>query len=318
MTRPNANIFFAAIFCFSALTMGGQCPAQTFSPQPKDLQAQKEEIKKVVSKNWKSIKPCIKLFAKDHPEAAFLVVSFAVEPGNTIADVFTKPSDDEAAECFESAFWTMDFPSFDEEVPYHFKIEISEKDKAEKEPEPFPKPEEAKPKEAPKPKPVQAPEVVEKPEKIVEPPVQHKPAPSPDALLRSGHAFSIGKDPAATQKLRSFLLGKPSSAPLARKSHSYHIGGWFLGVTGALMGVGGSFLLGFGVNEYRLADDPGTRAAAFTAAGACLLGVGIIFEIIAILLIRRSWSYLEDAVKAYNATDPDKPVYQLIVVKRSK
>jgi hypothetical protein len=314
MNRSVAHISFAAVLSLATLMLGGRCPAQIWPPQMKDLQAQKEEIKKVIYRNWKSLKPCIKLFAKNHHDAEFLIVRVEVEPGNTIGSVSTKPSDQEVEECFESAFWTMDFPSFDEEVPYHFKIEISEKDKPEKEPELLKQTEEEKPIIAKKP--VEKPEVVQKPEKSVEPAL-YKAAPSAEALMRSGHAFSIGKDPASTQKLRAFLLGRPSSAALAKKSHSYLAGGWFLGITGALMGVSGSFLLGFGVNEY-LADDPGARAAAFTASGACLLAGGILFEIIAAILVRRSWTCLMDAVKAYNAADPNRPVYQAFVVKRPK
>jgi hypothetical protein len=115
-------------------------------------------------------------------------------------------------------------------------------------------------------------------------------------------------------KVKSFIIGQgePESTALARKSRGLMAGGWTLRVTGAIFGIAGAFFLSFGINEYANADFPGHPkdwAAAFTATGAVMFVSGIVFEIVGSVLIPRSWPYLSEAIKAYNASDPEEPIY---------
>jgi len=113
-------------------------------------------------------------------------------------------------------------------------------------------------------------------------------------------------------KLKSFLIEQPASAALARKSRGYVFGGWFMRISGGLMGVAGAVLLTFGINEYINKDVPGHPkdwAGPFTGCGAVMFVTSIVFEIVGGLLVTRSWPLLSEAIKQYNTTDPEVPVY---------
>jgi hypothetical protein len=304
MTGCKESMFLACAVFLALQAVDRPCPASVVSGQVRDLHAQKEEIKKVVYKNWKSLKPCIKVFAQSHEDAQAFVLRFKVEPGNKIGSVSTKPSDVEAAECFKSALWTMEFPPVAEALPVHLRIELPEKEGEDK---PAGTTGESQEKEqaAPEKK-----EDHEKPEKSEKPEKAKKPGPAPLPSLPEGggRLYVIGDKQVGACKLRSFLIDRPASARPAKQSRAYAAGGWFLRVSGLLMGISGAFLLGFGVNEYVVDEDAASWAAAFTASGACLLAAGFAFEITGRALIARSWPFFIDAVNAYNAANPDEPV----------
>jgi hypothetical protein len=281
-----ASIALAGALVLSALP----CAAQTHAEL-------KEAIKKQIGKNWKSIQPCIKIFSANHAEAEFFILHFEVEPGNKIGGVYTQPADTETEECLKSALWAMAFPEVEEEIPYKFRVDVIEKVEPPEEPAPPP------PEEPPPPVNPDRPgkEVVDVPL----PPPKHVP-------VGQGNLYTIGDKVVGNYKLKSFLIDQPASAALARKSRGYVFGGWFMRISGGLMGVAGAVLLTFGINEYMNKDVPGHPkdwAGAFTGCGATMFVTSIVFEIVGGLLITRSWPLLSEAIKQHNATNPDVPVY---------
>jgi hypothetical protein len=287
-----AMAFFAAAFFIAAPVLAQE------SPELKD------EIKKAIGKKWKVIEPCIKLFETAHPDNESFVIRFELEPGGKIDEVSTQPSDEEASQCFESALWTMEFPEVTEVVQHKFRIELKEKTEA------------------------IAPEKAPPPETVPQPPEEKTPPPPPEEKTQpivekkapghvpvgQGALYMVGGKVVGNFKVKSWIIGQgePESTALARKSRGLMGGGWALRVTGAIFGIGGAFFLSFGINEYANADFPGHPkdwAAAFTATGAVMFVSGIVFEIVGSVLIPRSWPYLSEAIKAYNASDPEEPIY---------
>jgi len=293
MKRPAHTVCLLALT--GALLLAAlPCAAQTHAEL-------KEAIKKEIGRNWKSIQPCIKIFSNNHPEADFFILHFEVEPENKIGGVYTQPADTETEECLKSALWGMAFPEVQEEVPYKFRVDVVEKVEP---------PEETPPPEEPPPPPV-VPE--KKPEKKPEDKVEEEPLPPPKHVpVGQGSLYTIGGKVVGNYKLKSFLIEQPSSAALAKKSRGYVFGGWFMRISGGLMGVTGAVLLSFGINEYINKDVPGHPkdwAAAFTGCGAVMFVTSIVFEIVGGILVTRSWPLLSEAIKQHNATDPETPVY---------
>lgn len=109
-------------------------------------------------------------------------------------------------------------------------------------------------------------------------------------------------------KLKSFLMKFSQSRFFAKKSRRLYGSGWFLRVSGIVIGVAGGFLLSFGLNELIYSPSPASWGLPFTASGGAMLVGGIVFEIIGGILIPRGWTFLAEAIKRYNASHPDSPV----------
>lgn len=291
MLTKTKTVVLVITALFSFLVLEGMGRAQIEAPPGGSQKDTQERIKKVIGRSWSAIEPCIDIYATNHPDDEFFIIRFEVEPGNKIGGVYTQPSDDEASECFKSALGVMEFPAVYEEVPFQFRIDLPEKIEPEEDPEP----------------PAAANEEEEPEETQVS-----KPPPPLYVPVGQGKLYTIDGKVVGAYKLKSFLIDQPASARLARKSRGHMFGGWFLRVSGALMGITGAVLLSFGINEYINSDVPGHPkdwAAAFTATGVVMFVGGIVFEIVGGVLIPRSWPYLSEAVKTHNAADPDVPVY---------
>lgn len=286
-----ASAVLAALPAFGQGAAGtpGAAPGATPAGAPaQSTESSKAEIKKVVGKNWRQIQPCIDMFAAGHSGETFFVIRFEVEPGPKIAGVFTQPSDEKVSECFKSALAAMPMPQLQEETPVAFRIDLPEKLEPEAGPAPAAKTEAAPAQEGAG---MEAPAIVP---------------------VGKGRMYLVGNEIMGPFKLKSYLMGFDSSRVPAKKSRAYTGAGWMMQIMGPLLNIGGAILFSFGINEI-INDSPAYPAAdwakPFTIAGALMLATGIAFDVTGSILISRGWSYLAAAVRLYNASGPEVPIF---------